>query len=114
MAIKPEEKRRFPRIGLCTPMRLQIRGLPQCDNLICENISIGGLSFIGNKFIAPATPVMLEINVLSRILHPVGRIVWSSALPHSDRNRVGIEFVDFVHTEKSYLSDYINMQMEKT
>lgn len=113
MAIKPEEKRRFPRIGLHTPIRFQIRGLSQSDNAISDDISIGGLSFIGNTFIAPSTPVLLEINLLSRILHPVGKIAWSCSLPHSDRNRLGIEFVELSPGEKSYLSDYIDMQMGK-
>ncbi len=113
MIIKPEEKRRFPRIRLRAPIRFQIRGLPQSDNAISDDISIGGLSFTGNRFIAPSTPVILEINVLSRILHPAGRIAWSSPLPHSDRNRSGIEFVELSPNEKGHLADYIDMQTGK-
>lgn len=113
MAIKPEEKRQFPRIGLRIPIRFQIRGLPQFDNAISDNISVGGLGFTGERFIAPSTPVMLEIDVLSRILHSAGKIAWSHALPHSNRNRLGVEFVELSCSEKAYLSDYIDMQMEK-
>ncbi len=111
MAIKPEEKRRFPRINLHTPIRYQIRGLPEFDNMVSDNISIGGIGFIGNKFIAPSTPVMLEVNILSRILKPIGKIAWSQPLPHSDRNRLGIEFLELDPIEKNYLQDFINMQL---
>jgi len=111
MVIKLEEKRRFPRIDFRTPIRYQIRGTSEFDNAISDNISIGGISFINSKFIAPVTPVMLEINVLSRILRPIGKIAWSSPLPHSNRNRLGIEFLELDSQEKNYLSDYIKMQM---
>lgn len=113
MAIKPEEKRRFPRIALRTPIRFQVRGLPQSDNAISENISIGGLSFVGSAFIAPSTPVMLAIDVLSRRLYPIGKVAWSCPLAHSDRNQLGIEFVELSSGEKNYLSNYIDMQMGK-
>jgi len=106
-----KEKRLFPRINLRTPIRYQLRGVPEFDNAISKDISSGGLSFIANKFIAPATPLMLEINILSHIIKPIGKIIWSSPLPHSNRNRLGIEFLELDPKEKDYLGDYIHMQM---
>ena len=113
MVIKQEEKRCFPRIIFHTPIRCQIRGEPEFGNAVCNNISAGGMSFVGDKFIAPSTPVMLEINILSRILKPIGKIVWSQPLPHSDRNRLGIEFLELDPIEKNYLQDFINMQINQ-
>lgn len=111
MELKAEEKRRFPRINLQSAIRYQIRGTPQFDNAISDDISVGGLGFSHDKFIAPATPLMLEINVLSRILRPIGRIAWASPMAHSYRNRMGIEFIEVDPQEKNYLSDFIKMQM---
>jgi hypothetical protein len=54
---------------------------------------------------------MLEINVLNRILRPVGKVAWSMRLSHSHRNQTGIEFVEFNRPEQNYLKDFINMQM---
>lgn len=105
-----EEKRLTPRIKLSTPLRYQIRGEPEFNTTVSDDISVGGLSFYESKFIAPKTPLNLEINVLSRILRPMGRVAWSSPLPHSDRYRLGIEFLEFNLKEKDYLSDYIDMQ----
>jgi hypothetical protein len=109
MVLRPEEKRQFPRINLRTPIRYQIRGNSLFDHAVSDNISLGGLSYIGNTFIAPSTALMLEINILSKILRPVGKIIWSQPLPHSDRNRLGIEFLELDLNEKSYLADFISM-----
>ncbi len=108
-----EEKRHFPRIALKSPLRYQVRGYADFDSAICDNISEGGAGFISNRYIAPATLVMLEINVLSRIVRPVGKIVSSLTLPHSDRNRLGIKFLEMDNNDKHYLHDYINMQLAR-
>jgi hypothetical protein len=108
-----EEKRRFPRIKFKSPVSLQVRGVSNFEHATCDNISEGGIGFINNNFIPPETLVILEINCLSRILRPIGRIVSSLSLPHSARNRLGIEFVEFDHNEKEYLNKFINMQLAR-
>jgi hypothetical protein len=105
-----QEKRHFPRVNLKTPLVYKIRGLPQSDNGICEDISAGGIGFINDVFMAPATLLSLGINVLSRTLNPTAKVAWSQPLPHSDRYKVGVEFLEFDPVEKRYLSDYIDMQ----
>ena len=97
-----QQKRCFPRISLRVPIKYQVRGASEADNTLCDNISERGLRIISQQYIPPATPVMLEINLSSRVLHPVGRIAWSSPLPHSDRNRIGIEFLELGFEEKEY------------
>ena len=113
MEVRQEEKRRFPRIGLKTPLRYQIRGTHEFNNSVTDDISLGGISFRNDKYIAPLTNLMLEIKVLSRVLNPIGKIVWMSPLPHSDRYHYGIEFLEFGPDEKNYLSQYIDMQKIK-
>ena len=110
MPVALREKRCFPRVRLKTPLLYKIRGLPQANNALCEDISLGGISFINNGFMAPSTLVSLGISVLSRTLRPSARIAWSQPLPHSDRYRVGVEFLELDLGEKNYLSDYIDMQ----
>ncbi len=108
-----KENRQFPRIGLKAPVRYLVRGTHGAGNALCDNISAGGVSFTTDKFIPPSTHLMLEINVLSRILKPAGKIAWSSALAYSDRNRLGIEFLEFAPSERNYLQDFIKMQMDQ-
>ncbi|OGX15201.1 MAG: hypothetical protein A2166_00220 [Omnitrophica WOR_2 bacterium RBG_13_41_10] len=108
MAIAIVEKRRFPRIKLQRPLHYQIRGVSIFNNAIGENISLGGIGLLtNNRFIAPETLVSLKINVLSRILSPTVKVVWSHLIPQFERYRIGVEFVEFDAQEKSYLADYI-------
>lgn len=113
MATKPAEKRTFPRITLHTPLRYQIRGTADFNNTVSDDISLNGLGIINDRFISPQTYVMLEISVLSRILRPMGKIAWASPLPHSDRYKLGIEFLRLEPKEKSYLQDFIDMHRVK-
>jgi hypothetical protein len=109
MAMTSQEKRRFPRLELSLPLRYQIRGMPEFNNAVSDNFSVGGVSFINDKFIAPNTALMLEINILSRILNPVGRVVWSYNVSRSDKYKLGIEFLELDPADKNYISDYIDM-----
>lgn len=113
MATAFAEKRNFPRIKLRTNIRYQIRGLSEYNNTVSNDISLGGIGIINPDFISPRVPVMLEINVLSCILRPIGKIAWACPLPHSDGYRLGIEFSELDPGEKNYLQDFIDMQRGK-
>lgn len=108
-----KEKRNFTRLGLRTPVRYQIRGQPQFDSTISNDISLGGISFTSDSFIPPQTPVMLEVNILSKVLKAVGKIAWTQPIPHSDRNIMGLEFVELPYKERTYLKDYLNIQLRQ-
>ena len=105
-----EEKRRFPRIPLRIPLHYQVRGTSKFNNTIINDISLGGLGFTNNEFIAPNTALALELDILFRVLGPIARVAWSSPLPHSDRSRLGVEFLELDPRDKNYLSDYIDMK----
>jgi len=110
MADRLEDHRQFARVKLQAPLRYQIRGTPEFSNTVINNISLGGLSFNNNKFIPPNTLLTFQVDVLSRILNPIGRIAWASSLSRSDRYQFGVEFVQLDEAEKKYLNEYINMR----
>lgn len=91
-----------------TPLSYQVRGQGDLNHTLSDNISIGGLSFTNNRFIAPNTCLMLQVNVLSKIVRPVAKISWVSSLARSDKFRVGVEFVEFDFQEKKHLVNYID------
>ncbi|TRZ49977.1 PilZ domain-containing protein [bacterium] len=109
----PADKRRFPRLRIHVPVRYQVRGASEFSNVLSDNISLNGLGFIHDRFIPPATKIMLEINVLLNILNPTGRVAWSAPLPHSDRYLSGVEFLEMPLEQKRYLEDFIGMQAIK-
>lgn len=106
-----EERRRFPRLKVQTALRYQQRGSSDSDNAVCDDISAGGVSFTNDRFIQPSSVLMLEITLLSQVLNAVGRVVWSSSQPHSDRYRQGVEFLEIGQKEKNFLVDFIDMQL---
>ena len=113
MALLPQQKdnRSFPRIDFHSKIHYQIRGKGDFDSAITKDISCGGLRFTNDRFVPTSTPIMLEINVLNRVLRPIGRVAWSTTLAHSNRNQTGVEFVEFNILEKNYLKDFVNMHL---
>jgi hypothetical protein len=109
---KQKENRCFRRLELHSKIRYQFRGKPDFDSGISKDISCGGLRFTNEQFIPTSTLVMLEINILNRILRPVGKVAWSISLAYSNRNQTGIEFVEFNREDQNYLKDFIAMQVE--
>ena len=105
-----KENRCFPRVDFHSQIRYQLRGKPDFDNVLSNDISCGGLRFTSERFIPTSTLLMLEINVLNRVLRPIGKIAWSTPVAHSDRNQTGVEFMEFNKLEKNYLRDFVNMQ----
>ena len=111
LIIKPEEKRQYARVDLRTDLRYQPRGLAaQFANAVSNNVSLGGIGLDVDRFLAPSTILNLDIDLLSRVLHPIGRVAWCQPLAHSDRNSLGVEFIEFNFIEKSILADFIKMQ----
>ncbi len=107
-----DEKRVAPRIRVHAPLRYQIRGTSNFSNVLSDNISVTGLGFINDDFIPPSSNLTLELNILSRVLTPIGKIAWSYPVPHSNKYRMGVEFLEMNPVERRYLDDYIGIQIE--
>jgi len=56
---------------------------------------------------------MLELNMLTKAMYPVGKVAWVNHIPHTDRYRFGIEFVEMDRDAKNFLGDYVDMRMGK-
>lgn len=113
MALDGAEKRKFPRLSLRVPISYQVRGAPESRGTISENISAGGLCVCSNEFLTPQALLMLEINLLSHVIRPIGRVAWTSSVAHSDRCNAGIEFIEMSQQDGNYLQDYVSMQEGK-
>jgi hypothetical protein len=105
------DKRLFPRVRLKKPISYQIRGTHDIDHIQTNDISLGGVGFTSERFIPPLTAMNLEINVASRTLRPIGKVMRSMPSSHSDRFITGISFIEFEPDEKKYLSDFITMRL---
>ncbi|MCM8797590.1 MAG: PilZ domain-containing protein, partial [Candidatus Omnitrophica bacterium] len=110
MPIKEKDKRQYPRIAMRLPLTYRVRGKPISESTISTDISSGGLSFVTDKFFPVQTMLNLEFNLLSRFISLGGQVRWISPMPHSDKNKIGIQFTEIADTQKDYLSDYINIK----
>ncbi|MCU0652109.1 MAG: PilZ domain-containing protein [Candidatus Omnitrophica bacterium] len=113
MAQGSEDNRCFPRIRLQAPLRIQARGSSDFSNTLTNNISLGGLGFSSERFIAPNTLLMLQFNLLSRVLSPLAKVAWVNSVPRADKYSCGVEFMEFDNSEKKYLRDYLDMKSGK-
>jgi|WetSurMetagenome_2_1015567.scaffolds.fasta_scaffold516349_1 hypothetical protein len=109
MALFSYEKRQSARIKFSSPLRYQIRGNSVVNNAVGDNISLGGMAFINECSIPRFSTVMLEFNILSQRIQPVGQVIRATPLPHSDRYQLGIEFVEIDPNQKNYLEKYLKM-----
>ncbi|MFA5118242.1 MAG: PilZ domain-containing protein [Candidatus Omnitrophota bacterium] len=109
MALFSREKRQSARIKFSSPLRYQIRGNSVVNNAVGDNISLGGMAFINETGLPRSSTVMLEFNILSQIIKPVGQVIRATPLPHSDRYRLGIEFIEMDPNQKNYLEKYLKM-----
>ncbi|MDD2702565.1 MAG: PilZ domain-containing protein [Candidatus Omnitrophica bacterium] len=106
-----ENRRRFSRVRYRTPLRYQIRGQSQFRDVETADLSVGGLSFTDGSFLPLNTPLRLEINLpYNKTLKSEGKIVWTSALPHSDSYHLGVEFLNMDRREMEYLDRLLSNQ----
>jgi len=110
MLLVSKENRRFARINLHVPVRFQVRGHTEANSGLSDDLSQGGLSLISDGFLATSATLMLEIGLPLHLLRPIGRVAWSQPLPRSNKNRLGIEFLEIDRRERNYLGEYINMR----
>ena len=113
MGIPTENKRIHPRINAHLAVRMQIRGRPEFKHTVSDDLSVGGVKLINDVFVPLNTALSLELKVMTNILRPAARVVWSAPLPHSDRYGLGLEFTRMSDPDKEYLSDYISMLSHK-
>jgi hypothetical protein len=106
-----ENARQHPRITFKAPLRWQVRGRPQSSNTLCENVSANGIRFSSEQFIAPKTEIMLELNLLSRVIHPIASIVRANPFARSNKFDVGARFLELDAEEQKVLSDFISMKV---
>lgn len=104
-----KERRVFPRVDAKFPVRYRIKRGGFFASGLTENVSINGAKLNADRFFTSGFNLNLELNILSRVINPVGRIVWSQSLPNSDLYQMGIEFIEIDSQDKNYLSDYINL-----
>ncbi len=103
-----KEQREFERIKLKTPLHYQVISRTESVNAQSQDISINGVGFISNSFIAPKALLDIQLQIAGNLFTPLGQVRWSAALPYSDRYRIGVEFREFNQVQKGRLKDFLD------
>lgn len=105
-----EEKRRYYRVHLHIPIHYHFRRVNEDFGIVrTKDISIGGLSFLYDEFVAPNTNITLDIFILAQSMRVSAVVAWSGSLPHSYRCRLGVKFTKIDSRQRCVIADYINM-----
>lgn len=105
-----EDKRRYPRFQCKTPLRYKIRGESRFKDVETFDLGLGGVSFHDSSFLPMNTPLRMEINLPYKTLRSEGKIVWTSAIPHSDSYHLGVEFSGVKENDLDSLYKFLNHQ----
>ncbi len=89
------ERRDFERLLFSSSIRYQQKGSQRFSNSIGRDISNSGIGFVSSEFFPISTDLIFELRhpKTQDYVKAVGRVVWISNLPHSDRFSVGARFI---------------------
>ena len=104
-----KEKRNSSRLSVKFPIRFQIRRGGFYASALTDDLSVSGIKLSADRFFPKGVNLNIQLNILSRIINPVGKVVWSQPLSHSNGYKMGIEFIEMNLQDKNYLSDYLNL-----
>lgn len=107
-----EEKRKGPRFKIAASVEYRmLRGSPEVKkNSIINDISIGGVRFITDEFLALTARMVVDIAlpVPERPVSAVSKIAWIRKLPNGDKYEIGNQFLEMSRGDKERLSNYLN------
>jgi len=104
-----KEKRQHRRINVKFPIRYQIRRGGFFASGLTKDLSLSGTCLNADRFFPQGINLNLQLNILSRIIGPVGKVVWSQPLAYSNQYQMGIEFIEVNPQDKNYLSDFLSL-----
>ena len=108
-----KEKRSSLRVSAKFPIRYQIRRGGFYASALTDDLSITGTKLSADRFFPSGVNLNLQLNILSRIVNPIGKVVWSIPLTHSNGYKMGIEFIEINPQDKNYLFDYLNLHTDQ-
>lgn len=105
--ISVNEKRKGERFDIRLPIHYVVKGKRHFGNTITKNLSESGVGIVLDEFIPPSTDIFLEVNLASKAISALGKIVWVKQLPSSYRYKAGIKFAEIDALEKRDISEYL-------
>ncbi|MDD5449286.1 MAG: PilZ domain-containing protein [Candidatus Omnitrophica bacterium] len=110
--MKFNEKRKASRFKMAMPVDYRMLRASQeaKRKSFTSDISIGGVRFIADEFLALTARMVIDINlpVPERSVSAVSKIAWIRKLPDDDKYEIGNQFLEMSRDDKERLSNYLN------
>lgn len=90
-----EEKRRFPRRQFKEAVNYHLRETQDFGGCLAADLSTGGIRINFNEFVPLNTEIQVQIHPQgsSKVLDLIGKVVWVSEIPFSERYQIGLQFI---------------------
>ena len=105
--------RRNSRIKAKFPIQYQRRRGGFAVEALTEDLSLSGVRLKGDRVLTSGLNLSLELNILSKIIKPLGKVIWSKTQSAPGEYSMGVEFIEINPQDKDCLSDYINMRINE-
>ncbi len=102
------EKRKHTRLILSFPLFCSCTTSKVSFYSAFENISLGGMLIVNNRFISLNEPIEITIVFPGRTVRCEGKIVWSKYLPDSEEVKIGVEFTNLDYKNRDFIADFIS------
>ncbi|NQT32249.1 MAG: PilZ domain-containing protein [Candidatus Omnitrophica bacterium] len=103
---KPEEKRRYIRHLLVSPLEFQVSD-EETEKTETVNVSEGGLMFISKKYVEPGKKIKLNMPLYDKVFTISAEVVHCEKEETTKLHRIGVAFVSYADAFKVKLIEQI-------
>lgn len=104
-----KDKRTNQRKMVYGSVRYQLKASQEFGSTLSCDISEGGLKLNFERFVPNNTEFLLQMSLpkMPKIVSALGKVVWSSRIPHSERYQMGLKFEEIEDKQKTEVTDYL-------
>ena len=103
-----KERRRYPRAGLSIPLRYkELNGKTYlAKGTLSKDVSVGGVRFHSDKFIALACHLVVEMNFPSteKPIKAISKIAWIKRARFGDNYELGNQFLAMTNEDEAIMT----------
>lgn len=103
-----KDKRKHRRLRISFPLFCYCLASKTSFFSVFEDISIGGMCLVDNRFLSLHEHMEFKIEFSGRIVNCKGKIVWRKYLPDSKEKKAGVEFTYLGFKSRDFIADFIS------
>jgi c-di-GMP-binding flagellar brake protein YcgR len=114
-SLQVADRRRFLRVPFDCPVRVEKvpkRSPADVENLLCEDLSEGGIRLTSPRFFSVKDRMLLELEAPEEpvTIRAMGTVVWVEQSSYQHQFRLGVQFSDVSDGDRSRLHEIIEQR----